>query len=73
MHDKETVEHLLFVSQNFNNIQKSFYENMEEKINFSKWENNQKLRYLLNFNCPSQHKIVENYICSFIKNIILKR
>ena len=70
MHDVETVEHLLFVCQNFNNIRKSFYENMDKKIiNFSKWENKQKLRYLLNFNCPTQHKIVENHSCSFIKNI----
>ena len=70
MHDKETVEHLLFVCHNFSDIRKSFYENMDKKItNFSKWENKQKLRYLLNFNCPSQHKIVENHICSFIKNM----
>ena len=47
MHDKETVEHLLFVCHNFNDIRKIFYENMDKKItNFSKWENKQILTKL---------------------------
>ena len=62
MHDVETVQHLLFMCQNFNNIQKSFYENMDKKItNFSKWNNKQKLQYLLNFNCPT-HRCVQRGI-----------